>query len=200
MNTDKRREREKIILEQAKLLIKANGFENTSIQQIALNCGLAVGTLYNYFPSKNDILISLIMNEVTSIIESSETILKNSACEPQECFGALFKDYSKLFTFFNKELWIKFLAETAVKVDAVNVEGYLWKGFEQLRTQIEKLITIMKNNKIIRDTIDVKVLSTLLFNLFYIHFREYIYSNYSVEQVLESLNSQIAILVLGIKK
>lgn len=118
----------------------------------------------------------------------------------QDCFAALFKDYSKLFTFFNKELWIKFLAETAVKVDAVNVEGYLWKGFEQLRTQIEKLITKIKNNKFIRDTIDEKVLSTLLFNLFYIHFREYIYSNYSVEQVLESLNSQIAILVLGIKK
>ena len=116
MNTDKRREREKIILEQAKFLIKANGFENTSMQEIASNCGLAVGTLYNYFPSKNDILISLIMNEVTCIIGSSEAILKNLLVSCRIVLQLFLRIIQNYLPFLIKNYGLSFLLKLQLKL------------------------------------------------------------------------------------
>ncbi len=199
MNSDKRLQREKIILERARCLIKTNGFDKTSMQQIAVNCGLAVGTLYNYFPSKNDILINLFKNEIAYILECGEPIAEKASSNLLGCFSALFKEYSKVFTFFDKELWIKFLADVAVKVDVINVEGELWKYFENLCLQIKKMIVLMKEKSYIRESVDERILSMLLFNMFYFHLREYVYSAYTVEKVMENLEKQIDILVVGIE-
>ena len=45
------------LLETARAQIERNGYANTTIRSVAAECGIAVGTVYNYFPSK-DMLIA----------------------------------------------------------------------------------------------------------------------------------------------
>ena len=49
------------ILESTLLLIKEHGFHGTPMSQIAKNAGVAAGTIYHYFDSKDDLIKELYM-------------------------------------------------------------------------------------------------------------------------------------------
>ena len=63
-------ERKQEILETAIKLFSVNGFEKTSISDIAKEIGIAQGLCYRYFPSK-DVLFQSAINEL-SLIHISE--------------------------------------------------------------------------------------------------------------------------------
>ncbi len=50
------------LIEQAKKQVLENGYSATSIRSVARACGIAIGTVYNYFPSK-DMMIASFMSE-----------------------------------------------------------------------------------------------------------------------------------------
>lgn len=52
-------ERRRDILAAAAQLFRASGFEGTGVQEIARSAGVAAGTVYLYFPSKEAILVGL---------------------------------------------------------------------------------------------------------------------------------------------
>ena len=52
----KKLEAKKIIFKTALDLFQKQGYEHTSIQSICTSCGIAKGTFYNYFNSKEDII------------------------------------------------------------------------------------------------------------------------------------------------
>ncbi|MDL1898122.1 helix-turn-helix transcriptional regulator, partial [Anaerolineae bacterium CFX7] len=64
-STTQRRERERdarrqAILAQAKSVFAERGFLNATVEEIAERAELAVGTLYRYFQSKEEIYVSLL--------------------------------------------------------------------------------------------------------------------------------------------
>lgn len=85
------------IIEKAIKLFAAKGYHSTSIQEIADACGIAKGTLYNYFESKDDVMLSvlkyysgMIMAEVEKIandqtLTSKEIFLKQIHYQLEEC-------------------------------------------------------------------------------------------------------------------
>lgn len=48
------------ILKESRVLVSKEGLKALSIRKLAKNCGVAIGTIYNYFTSKDDLLISTI--------------------------------------------------------------------------------------------------------------------------------------------
>lgn len=48
------------ILAQAKIIASRFGLQNLNIRQLAEACKISVGTVYNYFPSKDDLLVETI--------------------------------------------------------------------------------------------------------------------------------------------
>lgn len=75
------------ILNSASFLFAINGFSNTSIADIMHHANLGVGTFYNYFSSKDDLLLSLMKSfadELESQLYSSNSLsslqLLESAC------------------------------------------------------------------------------------------------------------------------
>ena len=90
------------LLAEAKKQISERGYANTTIRSVAGECGLAVGTVYNYFPSK-DMLIASFMAE--DWLECTKDIRKNSPDDPKSYLHGIyvalhrFEDkYSLLFT------------------------------------------------------------------------------------------------------
>lgn len=49
-----------VILSQAKKIAVSDGISKINIRTVAKNSGIAIGTVYNYFPSKGDLLISVV--------------------------------------------------------------------------------------------------------------------------------------------
>lgn len=61
-------------------LLKDTGYSNLSIRKIATECGVALGTVYNYYSSKNEIIAEILNNEwnlmLRRIDQSAKTSLK----------------------------------------------------------------------------------------------------------------------------
>ncbi|MDF2939025.1 MAG: transcriptional regulator, partial [Paenibacillaceae bacterium] len=47
----------------AKELFSTNGFKDTGISDIAKKAGMAVGTIYNYYPSKEKLFMDIYLEE-----------------------------------------------------------------------------------------------------------------------------------------
>jgi AcrR family transcriptional regulator len=55
-------QREKQILDAALLVFSRKGFDKATIPDIAREAGIAVGTIYNYYPSKREVFVAVIRN------------------------------------------------------------------------------------------------------------------------------------------
>lgn len=51
------------LLEETKRQINERGYENTTVRSVAQECGVAVGTVYNYFKSKDMLIASFILKD-----------------------------------------------------------------------------------------------------------------------------------------
>ena len=58
------------ILTEAQRQIAEGGYENMTIRSVASGCGIAVGTVYNYFKSKDMLIASFILQDWIQCIEA----------------------------------------------------------------------------------------------------------------------------------
>ena len=100
------------ILDAAFKLMAKNGYETTSISQIAKEAGVSKGLMYNYFESKEDLLKALLNNAMG---EADKLISGIISPDPSETLRNLFH------WFFNElrerpEHW-RLLTEITLKID-----------------------------------------------------------------------------------
>ena len=69
--------REGAILEAARVLLTEHGYEKMSMDDLAHQVGIAKATLYQHFPSKEDVLIGV----VVALMKEGESELSNAADE-----------------------------------------------------------------------------------------------------------------------
>ena len=48
------------LLEAAREIARRDGLEHISIRRTAAMCGVSVGTVYNYYPAKSDLILAVI--------------------------------------------------------------------------------------------------------------------------------------------
>jgi AcrR family transcriptional regulator len=75
-------EREARILRAAEGLFARRGYAQTSMQDIARRSKLAVGTLYNYFRRKPDILLAILDRDTAEGVSAGEAIVKAPPKDP----------------------------------------------------------------------------------------------------------------------
>ncbi|GEM_PF-161069 len=70
-----RQEREQLILQAAQELLIEQGYHETSIDQIAARVGISKGTVYQHFPSKEDLVLALFELNRERFQQAVDTIL-----------------------------------------------------------------------------------------------------------------------------
>lgn len=83
--------REKI-LRAARDIAAAQGTENLCMRAVAQSCGLALGTIYNYFPTKTDLLLELMAGMWDEFLAEAA---EEAAREP-DFFAALHGVYTRM--------------------------------------------------------------------------------------------------------
>ena len=58
------------LLKTARRQIARNGYGGTTIRSVAAECGIAVGTVYNYFPSKDMLIATFVSEDWRACIDS----------------------------------------------------------------------------------------------------------------------------------
>ena len=57
------------LLDEAQQQLEKNGYEAVTIRSIAKGCGVGVGTVYNYFPSKEALIAAHLLLDWTSCVD-----------------------------------------------------------------------------------------------------------------------------------
>lgn len=115
------KERVELVLQTAKRLIGDRGVDDVSMREIADTCGIQIGSLYQYFPNKN-ILLLTIMKEYYEIMYSQTKELFSSVTSLSD-FQA--KGELAICTFFEM-----FESDTAL--------NHLWSGARAIPELIEE--------------------------------------------------------------
>jgi len=115
--TARRRERERdarrrLILDSAKRVFAERGFLNATVEEIANGAELAVGTLYRYFQSKEEMYVSLLFEAMAIFYERIERI-RASGLAPDAQLRAVWDffyefyqqqpEYYRVFMFLHNE-------------------------------------------------------------------------------------------------
>jgi len=70
-----RGEREALILQVAEEVLMEKGYYETSIDEIAARVGIAKGTVYLHFPSKEDLVIAIFERDMQQLLQYIDTIM-----------------------------------------------------------------------------------------------------------------------------
>ena len=138
------------ILDHAKEIIRIEGYMGLNIRKVAESSGLAIGTIYNYFPTKND-LVARIM---TDYWEEYFVVFRKIEEQDTDFYHKLREIFSQLDLFVNRfhETWVKVNTEIEYTEDGLQRK----KNFtERLIRKMESLILgEIKNNPAIHANID----------------------------------------------
>ena len=83
-NTEIRLESMKKIADAAYTLIARQGFETTTIAQIAARAGISKGLLYNYYASKEDLLEKIVTNSLSEAEQVMAGLMTHDAAQTLE--------------------------------------------------------------------------------------------------------------------
>ena len=132
------------IFSAAVALFNKKGFSNTSMQDIAAKAELAVGTLYNYFPSKNDLLLDIMQDEMEFTIRSDDFLLnvnlKNN--DAKEIIKSLMRKIFSIPLLVNKEsmkeIFIATFSSDVHLQKGILLDIKLMKTFQDLLEKLQK--------------------------------------------------------------
>lgn len=115
------------IVATAKEIVVKDGYRKLNMRQVAKECGIAVGTIYNYFPTKDELLSELMYGYWMEFISAIQLQQKEEA----DLFLNLQKIYGILESFIDtfKDTWLK----------ANRSEGGMTKEHHRQKDQVVEL-------------------------------------------------------------
>jgi AcrR family transcriptional regulator len=100
----KKEQTREAILTAAHDLFVGQGFAVTTMEEVAKQAEVGVGTLYNYFASKNALLLSLAAALTEDLLERGRAVLAQPPQDPLEAVTAMFEVYASFPIHFPKPL------------------------------------------------------------------------------------------------
>src|SRR5262249_3213301 len=88
--------RREAILDTAALVFARHGYPNTDVQYVADALGLAKGTIYRYFPSKQELFLAAVDRGVRRLWEAVDAAFVEGA-DPLEQVAACVRAYLRYF-------------------------------------------------------------------------------------------------------
>ena len=73
-----RQEREALILQVAEGVLMEKGYYETSIEEIAARVGIAKGTVYLHFPSKEDLVVAIFERDMQKLVDFVEATVSSA--------------------------------------------------------------------------------------------------------------------------
>ena len=91
------------ILAAAKAELLARGYSSLNIRGVAKECGIAVGTVYNYFPSKDMLAASVMLSDWLPALERARAACASAANVP-EALSALYGEIEAYYCVY-RSVW-----------------------------------------------------------------------------------------------
>jgi len=152
------------ILEAASRLFREQGYGAIRIEDIAHAAEVSVGTLYNYFTNKGDLLLAIVSMEVEEVLESGKAIVADPPADIARALGGLLGIYfDHSLYYLSKEMWRTAMA-ISIEAPGTPFSARYTELDSLLAAQVCDLITELQRKGYARTDIDADAVGQLLFN------------------------------------
>ncbi len=148
-----------MILDAALKTFVKRGYPNTKVAEIASEAGVAEGTLYNYFQSKEDLLLALFDEKWGAIIRAIKDKIKRLD-DPNDKLKAIFSLVVRMFK-KNRQLAELFMID--VKQSSIFLTNYTINRIVEFLDLIEEILEEGKLKGIYRKDLDSRVARMVIF-------------------------------------
>lgn len=166
-----KQDREARIIEAAASLFQERGFQETTMQDVAGQAGLAVGTLYNYFRSKTDLGLALVRRDTDEGVAAAERIVKKPPADPTRALTALLERALAPFARHERKLWRE-LVSAALR-DPSFAAG-LFAADLRLLDQLTTLVRALQDRGALRPDADPGRAAVVVYAGFFTWFLSYV--------------------------
>lgn len=120
-----------LLLQAAKRIVKREGIEKLNIRAIAKECGISIGAVYNYFPSKADIIFAMVEDFWKNVFHSQNCDIKTNSSFP-ELFGEVYQNLFQNIKQFEQEFLSQMVELTGEeKRKGKNIEEIYFKHMKE---------------------------------------------------------------------
>ncbi len=184
-----KRLRHERILDAALLLFREAGYDAVRTEDIAAAAEVSVGTLYNYFENKGDLLLALVTLEVEEVLEQGVAVVKSPPADIAEALNLLiggYYDHSN--TYLTKELWRTAMALTIQAAETPFSQRFTALD-RSLTDQVCALVAELQRRGLARGDVDAVALGQVIFNTLNQMFIEFVKLE---EMTIEALKAAVA--------
>jgi AcrR family transcriptional regulator len=149
------------IINETVKIIKEEGYKKFNIRHIASRCNIAMGTVYNYYSSKEDIINEILHIKATEILESISKKIKEKTTQYDKA-ACVFNILQEFFLTVEEE----FLRDFASAIWSNTLKN---NNFKEMRENIKKyseesqksLMNIIKEELSIENVFEAEVVTKL---------------------------------------
>lgn len=164
----------KLILAAARRLFREQGYTETRVDEIAEVAGVAVGTCYNYFEHKGDMLLAIVVEADQECIAEGRRILRSLPDDPLEALCEMaFNDTRHSIGALDKTGWRQVLAATLSNPLSTFALAYAGTTDQICLLTIEA-VRVLKARGTLRQDVDHASAGRTLHALKYMHFINHI--------------------------
>jgi AcrR family transcriptional regulator len=182
-------DRERRILSAAVTQFRAKSYKNVRIEDLAEKAEVSVGTVYNYYHTKGDILIAAVAMEVEEVLDVGEAILDDPPGMVEEALLALiFQYYDHSLHYLSKEMWRTAMALSIEDPQTPNGRRYTELD-QRLAAQVTRLVAALQASGRVAGWVDPQSTGRLIFNNLNMMFIEFVKDD---TMTLETLRTSVA--------
>ena len=167
-------DRHRRIIEAAAALFREAGYEGAKIEAIAAQAEVSIGTIYNYYQNKGDILGAIVSLEVNEVLNAGRGVVARPPANVGDALDTLIGIYIEhSLNYLSKEMWRQAMAISTQLPDSPFGQAYTGLDRE-LTKQISALIARLQEVGLVRPDIDGPAVGELIFNNMNMMFIEFV--------------------------
>lgn len=176
------------ILEAAARLFREHGYEDVKMEAIAAAAEVAIGTIYNYYQNKGDLLVAIVSLEVEEVIRAGEGVIADPPATAEAAVDALIGGYVEhSLHYLSKEMWRQAMAISTVQPTSPFGETYAALDVALARQTCALLVKLQELGLLSR-RVDAAGLGDVIFNNTNMNFIVFVKSE---PMTMEDLRSQL---------
>jgi AcrR family transcriptional regulator len=159
-----RTDRTRRILGAAAALFRAEGYEGAKMEAIAAQAGVSVGTIYNYYRNKGDVLVAIVSMEVNEVLNAGRKVVEKPPLDVGDAINTLVGIYLDHSLFYlDKAMWRQAIAISISQPDSPFGQTYTALD-SLLADQICMLIARLQEMGLVRADADARAAGEVIFN------------------------------------
>ena len=152
------------ILDAALGLFRDAGYDAVRTEDIAAAAEVSVGTLYNYFENKGDLLLALVTIEVEDVLEQGALVVNAPPPDIALALNMLVGGYYEHSnTYLTKDLWRSAMALTIQAAETPFSARYTALD-QSLTDQVCALVEQLQRRGLARGDVDARAFGQVIFN------------------------------------